>query len=117
MALVVLLNLPLVVPTTPQAPPLGIETRIPQTLSEIPQSLQSIGGFLDWLDWIMFDFFLFLGIAAVIVILYSAALFMFSGDEKREKAKAYLKWGIVGIIVAIAAGSIIELILNVLRGW
>jgi len=92
------------------------ETKIPQKLSEIPDSLKSIGGFLDWFDTIMFSFFLFLGIAAVIVILYSAALFMFSGDEKREKAKAYLKWGIVGIIVAIAAGSIITLILNVLRG-
>jgi len=59
-----------------------------------------------------------IGILLVIVILYSAALFLTAGDseERRRKAAGYLKWGIVGIVVAILAGSIITLITSILSG-
>jgi len=59
-----------------------------------------------------------IGILSVIVILYSAALFLTAGDneERRRKAAGYLKWGVVGIVVAILAGSIITLITSFLSG-
>ena len=60
--------------------------------------------------------FKIIGVFSVIVILYSAGLFMTAGDnqERRKKAADYLKWGVVGIIVAILAGSIIAIINSVL---
>lgn len=53
-----------------------------------------------------------IGIMSVMVILYSAVLFMTAGDnqERRKSAGEWLKWGIIGIIVAILATAIINIV-------
>ena len=55
---------------------------------------------------------------AVLVILYAAALFMFSaGDvEKVKKAKKALLWAVVGLMIVLTGRGIIFIIQDALRG-
>lgn len=57
-----------------------------------------------------------IGSLAVIMIIWSGILFLLSaGDPTRiQKAKSALIWAIVGIVVAISAGVIIETIKGIL---
>ncbi len=55
---------------------------------------------------------------SVVVILYAAALFMFSaGDvEKVKKAKRALLWAVVGLAIVLTGKGLISIIQDVLRG-
>ena len=85
-----------------------------ESLPEIP--ISSADDVVRILNNILDFVFRIIGVLSVIVILYSAGLFITAGDnqERRKKAAEYLKWGVVGIIVAILAGSIIGIIESVL---
>ena len=48
-----------------------------------------------------------IGILAVFILLYAAFLFIAGGEEKREPAKEYLKYGIIGIVIAILSYSVV----------
>jgi NADH:ubiquinone oxidoreductase subunit 6 (subunit J) len=52
------------------------------------------------------------GIVAVGVILYAGVMYMTAGDseERRKTATGWLKWGIVGIVVAILSQTIINIV-------
>lgn len=53
-----------------------------------------------------------IGIIAILVLLYAAFLFMTAGGDetKMESAKAYIKYGIIGIIVAVLAYSALAIV-------
>lgn len=55
---------------------------------------------------------------AVLVILYAAALFMFSaGDiEKVKKAKRALLWAVVGLMIVLTGKGLISIIEDALKG-
>lgn len=78
----------------------------------------SISGLEAWVRTILNWIFIFVGILAVIAILISAIYFITAGgsDERKKTAQGWLKWGIVGVVVAIIAGSIIPIIDNFLAG-
>lgn len=48
-----------------------------------------------------------IGIIAVFVLLYAAFLYIAGGEEKRETAKGYIMYGIVGIVVALLSYAIV----------
>ncbi len=77
-----------------------------------------ISDFQAFLITIMNWIFIFVGILAVIAILISAIFFLTAGgnEDQRSKAKGWLKYGIIGVIVAILAGSIITIVDNFLAG-
>jgi cysteine-rich repeat protein len=60
----------------------------------------------------------FLGVAALVVILYGGFLYMTSGgvDTAIEKAKGVIKSGIIGLAIIIMAFAITSYILNALTG-
>jgi len=55
---------------------------------------------------------------AILTLFYSGYLFMTAGDsqDKQSKAKAWLKWSIIGIVVSIFASAIVPLIADILAG-
>lgn len=68
--------------------------------------------FINIVNWL----FSIAGILAVAMVIYSAILFMTSGDseESRKKASGYLKWSIVGIIVVALSLTITKLVTSFL---
>lgn len=48
---------------------------------------------------------------AVVVFIYGVILFMFSaGGEKKEEAKQYMFWGIVGIFVMVSIWGLVAIL-------
>lgn len=84
----------------------GQETYIPS--SGITSKDDVVLILANWLHWI----FGFVGVLAIIVIIYSAVLFLTAGDDegRRKSAKGWLLYGIIGIIVAILSYTIISII-------
>lgn len=89
-------------------------------VTTIPRSspITGIGSFENFLRTILNWIFIFVGILAVIAILISAIYYITAGgdEERRKTAGSWLKYGIIGIVVAIIAGSIIPIIDNFLSG-
>ncbi|RJQ13743.1 hypothetical protein C4553_02520 [Candidatus Parcubacteria bacterium] len=80
--------------------------------------ITGIGDFINWLQVLLNWIFILVGILAVVAILIAAIMYLTAGgnEDQRKKAGAWLKWGIVGVVVAIIAGSIIPIVENVLLG-
>lgn len=62
------------------------------------------------------------GTLSVIVILWAGILFLTAGasEDRKRAAQAWLKWGVIGIIVSILAFTIISIIGSFLKdilGW
>ena len=87
-------------------------------VTDIPRTapITTTGGVLDFLDGVLDFIFILVGILAVIALLISAILFVTAGgnEDRRKSAGAWLRYGIIGVIVAIVAGSIIPIIGSIL---
>jgi len=61
-------------------------------------------------------FLVFIGIlAAVMIILSAVQLITSSGNpEKVKKAKMNLMWGIIGLAIALMAGTIVNLVMSII---
>lgn len=88
---------------------------IPDDPGVLPQSGWD---FIDIIEQIIFWLGAILGAIAVLVMLWSAFLFMTAGDsqQRQDRAKAWLKWGIIGIIVALFSTVVVPLIMDLLAG-
>ena len=75
-------------------------------------NITSINAFITFLQGLLRFLFTLFGILAVLLILWSAILFLTSGanEERRKAATGYLKWGIVAIVVAVISFTIIPLV-------
>lgn len=80
--------------------------------------LTSGQGIIDVLNSLLGWFGIVIGIISVLVVLYAALLFMVAGanEERRGKAKEWLKWGIVGVVVALFATVIVPILIDLLSG-
>ncbi len=58
----------------------------------------------------------FLGIAAVIAIIYGGYIYMTAGGDefKKRKAKSVLTWAIIGVIVVITAAVLVNVVVKAL---
>ena len=90
-----------------------------QAITDLPLTSPIIGtdSFIDFLRGILNFIFLIIGILAVLAILISAVLYVTAGgnEDRRKSAGAWLKYGIIGVVVAIIAGSIIPIVESVLN--
>lgn len=77
---------------------------------DTPEDIVKLVGDLSGWMWRIFL------IVAVIMILYSAYLFLFAGgnSETLDKAKKQLKYAVIAIIVALLAGGAVKLIQSIL---
>jgi hypothetical protein len=59
-----------------------------------------------------------LGAVAVLAMFNAGYLFMTAGDsqERQSRAKAWLKWGLIGIVVAVFSSAIVSIIASLLSG-
>jgi len=83
-----------------------------------PDSIRSASGFIDILQSFILWLGIILGGIAIFALFYSGFLFMTAGsnDSRLTSAKAWLKWGIIGIVVAIFATAVVPLVFSVLEG-
>jgi Na+-driven multidrug efflux pump len=86
------------------ADPGNIDAQTGQTLETLTQKATKIANYALGI----------IGLIAVFIILYSGFLFMTSGGEEEgtDKAKNYLKYGIIGLIVAALAFSVVGFVDN-----
>lgn len=88
-------------------------------VTDIPRvsPIVSPSDILDTLGDILGFVFVVVGILAVLALLISAMLYITAGgnEDRRKSAGSWLKYGIVGIIVAIIAGSIIPIVQSFLE--
>lgn len=79
-----------------------------------PVVISDIGGVFGLIDKAIQWIFGILLVLAVIFLLYSAFLYLTSGgeDEKVKKAKGFLLYSIIAIVVALVARGIIALVRN-----
>lgn len=68
-----------------------------------------LGGFVTFLGTITDWLFTFLLIFAVVMFIYAAYLYLFSGgaEESTAKAKNYLVYGVIGVAVGMLAKGIV----------
>lgn len=85
-------------------------------VAPVPESssIQGPEGIYDTLCEAANWFFAIVMVLAIIAILYSAVLFFTAGgnEQKVSKARQFIVYGIVGIIVAVLAKSIIYVVGN-----
>jgi hypothetical protein len=83
-----------------------------------PESATQPLTFINLVADIIFWIGILLGGIAILIMFWSAFLFMVSGDNasRQERAKKFLTWGIIGIIVALFASAIVPLVYNLLAG-
>ena len=104
-----------VVAVTASAQAFGNIIPEPEDLDLLPQTgddfIALVEGVIFWLGAI-------LGAIAVLVVLWAGFLFMTAGDsqERQGRAKAWLKWGVIGIIVALFSTIIVPVIMDLLAG-
>lgn len=79
--------------------------------------LQSGQGVIDVLNSLLLWFGIVVGIISVLVIMWAAFLFMTAGSSERSSAaKAWLTWGIVGIVVALFVTVVVPIVISLLSG-
>lgn len=97
--------LSLVATTSVQAQKIGeIDVKTSYTKDDLQATIVSLR---DWFAGII-------GIVAVIMMLYAAFLYIAGGEEKRETAKGYLTYGIIGVVVAILSYAVVSFVNSLL---
>ena len=94
--------------------PLVVSAQITNIPRQAP--FTTTAGLFGFLNGVLDFIFVLLGILAVIALLISATLYVTAGgnEDRRKSAGAWLRYGIIGVIVAIVAGSIIPIIGSIL---
>lgn len=91
-----------------------------QTIPPItPLNITSSNDIVKIFTKAVFVLFDIAGVLGVFAVLWAGVLFMTAGDseERRKSAQAWLKWGIIGIIVAIISLTINSLIGGLLKSF
>jgi len=91
---------------------------VPFCIPEAPETATNPNTFIQLVADIIFWIGILLGGIAILIMFWSAFLFMTAGDNtgRQDKAKKFLTWGIIGIIVALFASAIVPLVYNILAG-
>jgi hypothetical protein len=85
---------------------------------KLESPLRTGGQVIEVLKAIVIWFGIVLGVISVLVFLYAALLFLIAGgsEDRRGRAKQWLTWGIVGVVVALFATVIVPIVIDFLAG-
>jgi len=81
----------------------------------IPRGIREPGQLLGMLRWVLNFIWIALGIIVVIMLLYAGFKFITaSGDtDSIDKAKEMVKYSLIGVVVMVLAGGVVQLIENI----
>lgn len=87
-------------------------------IPSINPSLASGGQVILIVQKVVGFFGFLLGALAILALFISGFFFMTAGDDtgRLTKAKGWLKWGIIGVVVALFASVVVPLVMNIITG-